>query len=234
MNCHAGGGTAQRGVKYMGREPAHAASVCASHLRNLSCMICCCCAAASSNSCAGSLARRRSRRLNISAGCFPLAQTIKIRPKALFVLAMTLSHALQDSSVGFASSGSALIATTRLRQRSSASAHAVRRCAGDCGRLQASPPRGRRCQQSSAAANESLLVRERAHVLPGSRPRHVSRSRRESRSRPRSGGSAFQRSRTRFKRRSPRETPAVDCRRRGAGKAALERMSSIGSDLRFH
>src|ERR1700677_2826412 len=44
VHHHAGSRSAERCIKYMGGDAAHAASGPASHLRSLSCMICCCCA----------------------------------------------------------------------------------------------------------------------------------------------------------------------------------------------
>src|ERR1700761_9328881 len=74
---HTRSGQSQRRVQHVGGKPAHAAS----HLRKRSCVICSCCAAEVNNSLAASLPSRCSRICNISAGCLPVAQTIKILPK---------------------------------------------------------------------------------------------------------------------------------------------------------
>ncbi len=163
----------------MSGDAAHAASVSASHLRNRSCMICCCCAADSSNSCAGSFARRLSRMLKHLRRLFPAGANDKDSSKALFVLAMTLSHAQQDSSIGLVHLALLGVVTTRQRQRSSFSAHAVRQCEDGCGRPPASLPRA-----DSASTRQQLerdFVRPRmAAWPPNSRPRLGIRSKRGS------------------------------------------------------
>jgi len=74
---HAAGRSSARGIEHMGGDCTHGLS----SFSNLRRVIFCCCSAATRNSVSGSCCKRSFRIANISSEVFPVAQTIKIKPK---------------------------------------------------------------------------------------------------------------------------------------------------------